>query len=198
MAKKKLTAANLINEGRFQALYQTLSPAVQADVTTRIEAYLQESPYASEQNYMHLKNLFPSMAIYLALQKEGKTKEESLTMVKNAMYEAVQPNRRKMQKLSKMPGLVGLLKWIFPKMEKKFNGEGWNITYPQTEKGCFAFHVNQCIFKTIFDAYDVPELGPVFCYVDNIIYGELPGVAFEREGTLCSEKDTCDFMFKKR
>ena len=189
---------SMIKKSRFINLFNHYDEKMRQNVLIKIDDLIKESSYKDEKNYGHLCNIFSSMAFYYVLQKNGKTKEESLDIVKNAMYKFIVPQKIKMQKISSIPGFIKLMKWSFPLKIKRNNGAGWDIVYPECNKDEYAFNVRKCIYAQIFSLYHVKELGPVFCHVDDILYGNLPKISFEYTQTICRGGSVCDYIFRKK
>jgi len=66
----------------------------------------------------------------------------------------------------------------------------------------YKFCVKNCIFKSVFDKFDYPELLGVFCSVDNATYNiySADDILFTRGGndkTIARGNKTCDFICKK-
>lgn len=195
---KKYNSLSMMKNSRFVKLFNGCNEKKQKAVLEKVDNFINESSYADEKNYGHLCNIFSSMAFYFIFQESGKSKKESLEIVQNAMYEFIEPQKRKLQKIAKLPGFIKLIKWSFPLKVAKTNGVGWNITYPKCSKDEYAFTTNKCIYAQIFSLYHVEELGPVFCYVDDILYGGLPGIIFEYTQTICRGGKVCDYVFRKK
>ena len=49
----------------------------------------------------------------------------------------------------------------------------------------------------VLTPYDTPELMARFCAVDDLLFGDLPGVSLERTKTLGRGYDRCDFRFRR-
>ena len=54
------------------------------------------------------------------------------------------------------------------------------------------------VYHDLCSKYECPELCTVYCENDNIAFsGLLPKIRFERNGTLGSGAECCDFHFNK-
>lgn len=196
---KEYEPLSMIKNSRFIKLFNCSDEKTRQDVIAQMNKYISESNYADEKNYRHLCNIFSSMAFYYVFQKNGRSKEESLETVQNAMYEFIMPQRKKIERMFMFPGFIRIMKWFCPIIiAAKTNGTGWDITYPKCGKDEYAFNVNKCIYAQIFPLYHVKELGPVFCHVDDILYGDLPKISFEYTNTICRGGKICDYVFRKR
>ncbi len=50
----------------------------------------------------------------------------------------------------------------------------------------------------MFKHYGVPELTPVFCESDDVVYGKIPNVIWGRTYTIGGGAKVCDFHFYKQ
>ena len=55
-----------------------------------------------------------------------------------------------------------------------------------------------CPYNRYFAELGCPELTKIFCENDDRIYGGLPGLVFERTGTLGKGAPCCDFRIRKK
>lgn len=195
---KNYEPLSMIKNSRFVKLFYCCDEKIKEEVLREMYNIIKESSYADEKNYGHLCNIFSSIAFYCVFQQNGKSKEQSLDVVQNAMYEYIEPQKKTLQKIAKVPGFIKLIKWSFPLKIAKINGVGWDISYPKCHKDEFAFTTNKCIYAQIFSLYHVEELGPLFCHVDDILYGDLPGIVFEYTQTICRGGKVCDYVFRKK
>ena len=53
-----------------------------------------------------------------------------------------------------------------------------------------------CPYCRYFGALGCPELTKIYCENDDRIYGNLPGLKFERIGTLGKGAECCDFCIR--
>ncbi len=53
--------------------------------------------------------------------------------------------------------------------------------------------VVSCPYHRYFTELGCPELTRISCKSDDLVYGNLPGIKFERTGTLGRGNDRCDF-----
>ena len=71
-----------------------------------------------------------------------------------------------------------------------------NRFYPK-KKGEYRMDVLACPYCRFFRELGCPELTRIFCENDERMYGDLPGLAFERKGTLGKGADHCDFCIRR-
>jgi hypothetical protein len=196
-AMRKDHPLRMIKSGRYKACFDTLSPDIQSDVLKRMERIIEENrQWYDKGNYGHLCNILPTIAIDEALQKAGKTPEESLEFLSKNMWAALKPEG--MQKLAKVSFFMPLMKFVVPLGFSKKSGKGWKYVWHKDTDGPNEFHFEctECLYKHIFTKYGVIDrFGPLFCHSDIINYGNLPYTDFIRTQTLCQGGELCDFCF---
>ena len=125
----------MISDSRFSVLFADSDKAMQEKVLSRIGRLVSDNrPYADDKNYGFLCNLFTSLAFVFSYEERGRTREESIAIVRNAMYDFVKPQIDTMKKLSRLPVFVPFLKVYMPIKIRKTAGYGWNIELPQAPK----------------------------------------------------------------
>ena len=148
---------------------------------------------------IHTDNfIFPSAAIYLTV-REAVGNEAAFGMIENAAVTHCEPMGRKLSGLMKVPWMPGLFIRIWDPMTKKVFGPGngfRNVFYPK-RKNEFRMDVTVCPYCRYFGELGCPELTKIFCENDDRIYGNLPGLIFERTGTLGKGAERCDFLIRK-
>ena len=101
----------MISDSRFSVLFADSDKAMQEKVLSRIGRLVRDNrPYADDKNYGFLCNLFTSLAFVFSYEERGRTREESIAIVRNAMYDFVKPQINTMKKLSRLPVFVPFLK----------------------------------------------------------------------------------------
>ena len=146
----------------------------------------------------HINRIFPAAAIYLTV-KEELGEKAAFSVIENSAVKNCAGIERKLTKLMKVPGLPGLFVKMWDPMTKKIFGpdNGFsNVFYPK-KKGEYRMDVISCPYFRYFTELGCPELTRIFCENDERIYGNLPGLKFERAGTLGKGAERCDFLMKK-
>ena len=142
--------------------------------------------------------IFPSVAIYLTVAKETG-QETAYSVIENAAIANTEPKGRKIAKMMRLPGMKSLFIKVWDPLTKKMFGtdSGFqNVFYPK-EKGEYRMDIIGCPYWTYFTKLGCPELTKIYCENDDRTYGHLPGLAFERTGTLGKGADRCDFCVRK-
>lgn len=159
----------MIMNGRYAVLYGKLAPLIQQEVLSRMSELIEEErDYEDKGNYGHFCNILPTIAIDEALQK-----------------------------MSKLPIFLSVMRKIIPLGFKYGSGKGWKyVWHPEDPKEYYHFETLECLYKHVFTKYGVLErFGPMFCHSDIINYGNLHNIDFIRTQTLCQGGDCCDFRF---
>ena len=187
----------MVASSRFEGLFAQDCACVQDEVLERIARIVQDNPaIAVKPNFGHFCNLSFALAYLAVHEAHGESREEILDCLAAHMYAFVETKHRANQEAFAREGLAHVSGHTIPVM-MDMEGHGWHTEVVEESDDAVAYDIKQCIFATLCPAYGVPELGPIFCHVDDIVLGELPGAVFEREGTLCLGSDRCDFRFRR-
>ncbi len=147
---------------------------------------------------MHANKIFSAAAIYLTL-KDAVGEENAYRVIEDAAVRICAGIEPKLAKMMKLPGMKSLFMQIWDPMVKKVFGpdNGFkNVFYPK-KKGEYRMDVVSCPYCRYFTELGCPELTKIFCENDERIYGNLPGLRFERTGTLGKGAERCDFCLRK-
>ena len=134
--------------------------------------------------YMALKEAYPEAALEMleaGVQREGKRIAKMLSC---ALY---------------ISGMDYVFLRIFAKMLDSYFNEDAGF---QSKKHCISkdevnFDINQCPYCKYLTEIGCPEIIRFSCEIDEWIYGNLPGLKFERTGTLGTGANRCDFCLKR-
>ena len=180
-------------------LPRTQSDTLWREATTKLDGFLTQYRALPKGVHMHMDSrILPSAAIYLTV-KDVIGKDNAYRVIENAAVQKCKPIEKKLRKLMKLPGMQSLFLKAWDPMTKKLFGPGngfRNVFYPK-KKGEYRMDVTACPYCRYFTELGCPELTKIFCENDERIYGNLPGLAFERKGTLGKGADRCDFCLRK-
>ena len=146
----------------------------------------------------HTDKIFPAAAVYLTV-KEELGEKTAYSVLENASVKLCAEVAPKLTKLMKLPGMRGLFVKLWDPMTRKMFGpeNGFrNVFYPR-KKGEYRMDVISCPYFRYFTELGCPEITKIFCENDDRIYGCLPGLKFQRTGTLGKGAERCDFRMKK-
>ena len=194
MKKKAVIKAELD-----KALPKAQSDALWREATVKLDGFLTRYSALPKGVHMHTDSrILPSAAIYLTV-KEAVGPEKAYRIIEDAAIHGCAEIEKKLQRLMKLPGMPGLfLKAWDPLTKKMFaSGNGFqNVFYPK-KKGEYRMDIIACPYCRTFTELGCPELTRIFCENDERIYGRLPGLQFERSGTLGKGAERCDFYLRK-
>ncbi len=148
---------------------------------------------------MHTRDrIFPAAAVYLTL-KDAVGGEKAYRVIEDSAIKGCAEIAKKLQKMMKIPGMRSLFVTVWDPLTKKVFGPGngfRNVFYPK-EKGKYRMDIVACPYNQYFTELGCPELTKIFCENDDRTYGNLPGLKFERTGTLGKGAERCDFLIRK-
>ena len=182
-----------------RVLPKAQSDEIWRDATKKLNSILEQHSSIPKGVRMHTDSrIFPFASIYLTA-KERIGSEQAYKLLEGAAVKNCRGIREKLVKLMKIPGMPGLFVKLWDPMTKKMFGPGngfKNAFYPK-KKGEYRMDVISCPYNRYFTELGCPELTKIFCENDERLYGDLPGLRFERTGTIGKGADRCDFCMKK-
>lgn len=201
---KAVTAKQILQKkGAFKAEMDRMMPRDQSDVLwqkgeERLDRILQRYSSLPKGMQIHTRDrIFPAAAIYLTL-KDEIGQEKAYKVIEDAAVKGCDEIEKKLRKLMKVPGMRSLFVAAWDPLTKKIFGadNGFqNVFYPK-KKGKYRMDIVACPYNRYFTELGCPELTKIFCENDERIYGKLPGLIFERTGTLGKGAQRCDFIRK--
>ena len=175
------------------------SDALWQKATGKLSGILNQYSSLPKGVHAHTDNfIFPAAAIYLTA-KEAVGQDKAYGFIENAAVIRTESYGRKLAALMRFPGMRSLFVKIWdPMTRKKFGADSGfqNRFYPK-EKGIYRVDILACPYCRYFGELGCPELTKIFCENDDRGYGNLPGLKFERTGTLGKGADRCDFCIRK-
>ncbi len=194
MKKKAVIKAELD-----KALPKAQSDALWQEATAKLDGLLARYSALPKGVHIHTDSrILPSAAIYLTV-KETVGPEKAYRIIEDAAVRGCAEIEKKLQSLMKLPGMQSLFIKAWDPLTKKIfaSGNGFqNVFYPK-KKGEYRMDVTSCPYCRTFTELGCPELTKIFCENDERIYGRLPGLKFERTGTLGKGAERCDFCLRK-
>ena len=142
--------------------------------------------------------IFPSAAIYLTA-RERLGEDAAYDIIEGAAAELTGRYAKKLAGLMRLPGMRGLFVRIWDPLTRRVFGpdNGFKNVFHPKVKGEFRMDILACPYFRYFTELGCPELTRIFCENDERMYGDLPGLAFERKGTLGKGADHCDFCIRR-
>ncbi len=175
------------------------SDALWNKATEKLSEILDRYSSLPKSMRMHTESrIFPSAALYLTL-KEVLGQERAYRIIEDAAAEGCVGIQQKLSKLMKIPGMPGFFVKMWSPLVKKVFGpdNGFKNVFYQNKKGEYRMDITSCPYFRYSTELGCPEITKIFCENDDRIYGRLPGIRFERTGTLGKGADRCDFYLRK-
>ena len=198
-AEKIMKKKTAIRAEMDKNLPKARSDALWQEATVRLDGFLARYEALPKGVHIHTDSrILPSAAIYLTL-KESVGTEKAYRIIEDAAVQGCAEIEKKLRGLMKLPGMQRLFVRVWDPLTKKMFGAGngfQNTFYPK-KKGEYRMDVTACPYFRTFGELGCPELTRIFCENDERTYGRLPGLKFERTGTLGKGADRCDFCIKK-
>ena len=194
MKKKAVIKAELD-----KALPKAQSDALWRESTAKLDGLLARYSTLPKGVHIHTDSrILPSAAIYLTV-KDAVGPEKAYRIIEDAAVQLCAEIEKKLRRMMKLPGMQSLFIKAWDPLTKKIfsSGNGFqNVFYPK-KKGEYRMDVTSCPYCRTFTELGCPELTRIFCENDERIYGRLPGLKFERTGTLGKGAGRCDFCIRK-
>ncbi len=142
--------------------------------------------------------IFPSAAIYLTA-KECMGQKAAYAIIEDAAVALTAKYAKMLAGLMRLPGMRGLFIRIWDPLTRKIFGpdNGFKNAFYPKQKGEYRMDILACPYCRYFTELGCPELTRIFCENDERMYGNLPGLVFDRKGTLGKGADRCDFCIRK-
>jgi len=170
-----------------------------AEVRTQYdELYARRPRFAQRALRMHLETrILPGLALYQILRQEEDTEEAALIELDRLFVAGVQqaPGRKLVKLLECLPDPFPILRIVNRLALRAFPPEGWTFEWLEDSSRCVAYTFSECFYVNVLTAYGAPELTAHFCQMDDLLYGDLRGISWERTKTLGRGDDCCNFRF---
>ena len=198
-AEKIMRKKGIIKAELDKALPKARSDELWREATVKLDGFLMRYSALPKGVHMHTDSrILPSAAIYLTV-KEAVGPEKAYRIIEDAAVRGCAEIEKKLQKLMRLPGMPSLFLKAWDPLTKRLfaAGNGFqNVFYPK-KKGEYRMDVTACPYCRTFTELGCPELTKIFCENDERIYSRLPGLQFERSGTLGKGAARCDFCLRK-
>ena len=198
-AQRIMKSKSFIKDEMDKRLPKVQSDALWQSATDMLAAILEQYVSLPKGIHGHTDNfIFPSAAIYL-ITKEELGEAAAYQIIEDAAIGLTTDAGKKLAKLLKLPGMRSLFIRIWdPLTKKKFGSDSGfqNVFYPK-KKDEYRMDIISCPYCRYFSELGCPELTKIYCANDDRVYGNLPGIVFERIGTLGTGAERCDFYIRK-
>ena len=142
--------------------------------------------------------IFPRAAFYLQMIRYVN-REEAIGLLNEAVRIGVEPDSKRLHAVTKVPFIRNLFFKFFPKMiDTMFNeGAGFKMNILESDSSQYRVDIVQCPYMKYCEQLGCKELVSTFCLSDDYVFGNMSGIAFERQGTLGRGSNKCDFHVYK-
>lgn len=193
--KKEYTAESIICNSRFIGIWENETNEFKTWVLNRVQKLIDENPdNCTKVTFTHMRNLFTAIAIHEWDLNHGMSTDKSIDRLGKEMEVFMLPSKHTFQRLLSKKFIFYLVSPLIPRIMASANGKGFYTTPVKVNDG-FGFDTTECPFNDLMKKYGHSDLGKRFCAIDEFMYGEIPNVRFERNGTLCRGCNKCDFRF---
>ena len=140
--------------------------------------------------------IFPRAAFYLQMLPYIP-REEAISLIEESVKIGVEPDRKRLHAVTKIPFIRPLFFKVFHKLIKTmFNEEaGFKAEELAFDNEHYRVDVLQCPYMKYCELLGCKELTGTFCLSDDRVYGDMSGITFKRQGTIGRGSDKCDFYF---
>lgn len=144
-----------------------------------------------------VQTILPRIALYKALSESGLPKEEADAYMQKYMQERVAAQKHlSMVRMESVPWFYFIYSRAFLAVTRR--SDLWESTQ-SCGRDCFDVTMKKCLWHTACLENGCAELCRMFCDVDDVTYGGLKKLGFERTTTLGYGGECCDFhFFRKR
>ncbi len=198
-AEKIMGKKTVIKDEMDKILPKDRSDALWQQATVRLDGYLAQYSDLPRGVHLHTDNkILPMAAVYLTV-KDAVDQATAYRIVEDTAIRKCADIEKTLQRLMKLPGMRSLFVRIWDPLTKKVFGSnsGFKNTFFPKRKGEYRMDVTACPYFRYLAELGCPELTRIFCENDERIYGNLPGIRFERTGTLGKGASRCDFRIRK-
>lgn len=190
-----------------RVLAETRGTVKAALLAARVQARYDEL-YAHRPRFHHPalrqhleEGALPALALHQTLREEGDDQEAALAEIDRILTAVVERSgrRRLVKAMGHLPDPFAVLRianrWA---MKRVYPPEGWRFEWVEDSDQCIAYDAHECFYLNVLTAYGAPELTAHLCTVDDLLFGDLPGISWERTQTLGRGDDHCNFRFCRR
>jgi hypothetical protein len=143
--------------------------------------------------------LLPGVALYRGLQTEGRSTGSAAEVVGTLLEDDTQGRRRRLERLGRRPGFfVTFAVMVRPLTRLTYPPSGWRAEWLEVSRNRIAFDMTGCFYLDTLTQLGAPELTPVLCRVDDLLYeGVSPELTWRRTTMLSTGGERCDFRFER-
>jgi hypothetical protein len=162
------------------------------------ELYARRPHLPSRALRFHLqRGILPGLALYQAMLESGLDRQAALAEIESLPISALAGLRRLLPLLGRLPDPFAVFRRVESwGMRFGLPVEGWDFEPLEDSEDCVAFNIRRCFYLDTLSSYGAPELTPVYCAQDDVLFALLPpSITWERTMTLGRGHDRCDFRW---
>ncbi|WP_193774372.1 L-2-amino-thiazoline-4-carboxylic acid hydrolase [Vallitalea guaymasensis] len=166
----------------------------------RLGELIEKHDLSNKKMVVHMKKaILPSIAVYKEMLEFGYPREKSIEAIKESAIIANKGMASFFGFIGKMPFGYAIFRKMCPMAIKNgFCKPGWNMKWISNNSKTMEFHAKSCLYVDIMKQENCLELVPIFCQVDDYMYGNMKNIIWDRKKTLGYGDKVCDFRFFKR
>lgn len=191
-------AEKWLKKSKLASAYEAFpSPELRQAVVVEYGRLLKENDLSDPMLAVHFRNaILPAVAVHRCLQEHGYTQSASLMIIRTAVLAAAKPMAGFFQRMGRLPFFFSLFRILCPISTKcSFGPKGWVFEWKRNDAYAIEWDCHACLYTDILCRYNMPELAPVFCESDDVMYGKIPGIRWGRDKTIGRGDKLCNFCF---
>lgn len=141
------------------------------------------------------QTILPVICLYQALLEQPAHRETALEVAGQFASRKAEETARQLREIQHRPDFFPGFRQLFLEGLK---GDAWESRVLPTGPNQLSFEIHRCLWKDACDQCGCPQLCAVFCRNDEISYGNLERLDFQRTQTLAAGGSCCDFHFQSR
>lgn len=197
--EKKYTAKNLINNSRWVRFILHVPIREIEQLCVRLEEIIREnSELAVLENFVFFSNAATALVLFEMYRNRGFSFVEAYYKVAGPMWEYCEGEAYKYYKKSRSKRTFEKIsKNLAGKIQKDYSGQ-WDMEILHADEHHIGLKCTKCFYASFFKRYGIEDVGAMFCYADEIIYGSMKNIDFSISGMLISEEEFCTIELVKR
>lgn len=188
----------LLKKSKLASAYAMLpSPELRRAIAIEYGRLLGENDLSDPMLAGHLRtSILPAVAFHRCLQEYGYTQSASLMAIRAAVLKTAKPMANIFQGMGRLPFFFSIFRIMCSISTKhSFGPKGWVFEWKRNDAYAIEWDCRSCLYVDVFRRYSVPELAPIFCESDDVMYGNIPGVRWGRDQTIGGGDKVCNFCF---
>ena len=151
-------------------------------------------------NWHLVRNILPGIALYQALEQEGRSKIEAILEMEQLYLVLYRNTARIYRVIGHVPGFFSLLRHLCSwSMKVTYPADGWGTIWIDNNPDWIAFDIYSCFYQEVLKEYGYEHILQCFCKIDDDMYRAMsPIVEWARTTTLGRGGTVCNFRYIKK